>query len=433
MQATVPTDGSMAPKNFGDLPRELIFQVARYLRAPDMSRLSQTSRSLYYLLKQEVERAGKAFALADQKEYEKYIIQDQNGLHLTGYSSPDYVLEPLAEDIMNQLDRSASAFINLGVDPNSYTLKGVRMLNLALNHFQEGIAELLLQKGADPLLSDIGDGNETPLRCAARSASDRMVRILLEAGADPRTPSVIHEIVRYCTLETVQLIVAKGADIFEIHAEEGSTVLHWAVKNPDEKVVQFLLTSGLDTVVSHQDNAGETCLWNALETVNKAVIETILDSGINVHLRNQYGETALHQAAYQGQEYAVRRLLDARVRLSRQGACGRTELHYAIISGNIDIVAMLLNAGSNPRLLTDQWDSIIHTAAVMGFKNILKGLLHLFPDMVDMRNNARMTAEQLCRHLGRTEIADIIRDFKNSNYYRVMVLERQVELQRYRS
>ncbi|KAL2013649.1 hypothetical protein VTN00DRAFT_1174 [Thermoascus crustaceus] len=387
-----------------------------------MCRLSRASRSLYYSysLRGKVERAAKDLALPDPKVYEQYIIQDENGLRVIWSEfSP---LEPLADDIRCGEKGSVANFLNFGVDPNSYTLGGQRMLSLALQHFQEEIAELLLQKGADPSLSDIHRPYDTPLCAAARSSLDNMARRLLEAGSDPAKPTVIHELARHCSLETIQMAIAKGADIFAIHPEKGTTVLHSAVKNEDYKVVPFFLASGLDGVVSRQNNRGRTCLWKALRLGNQNAIRMILDSRINVHLTDDDGETALHKAALWGRQYAVRRLLEAGAQIDQRGLSGRTEPFCAVLGRNANIVTMLLAAGCDPRLRTTTHQAtLLHVAAVSNNLDILKMLLGVIPDLVDTRDHLGRTVEMMGSSVSRPEISKIVREFKNGGSMRCTI------------
>lgn len=296
------------------------------------------------------------------------------------------------------------------------------MLSLALHHFQEEIAELLLQKGADPSLSDIHRPYDTPLCAAARSSLDRMARRLLEAGSDPTKPTVIHELARHCSLETIQLAVAKGADIFAIHSRKGTTVLHSAVKNEDHKVVQFFLASGLGGMVSRRNNRGRTCLWKALRRGNQNAIRMILDSGTNIHLTDDDGETALHKAALWGRQYAVRRLLAAGAQIDQRGLSGRTELFCAVLSRNAKIVTMLLAAGCDPRLRTTTHQAtLLHVAASVNSSDILKILLGVIPDLVDATDHLGRTVEVIGSSFPRPEISRFIREFRNGGSMRCTI------------
>ena len=80
--------------------------------------------------------------------------------------------------------------IRSGVDIDTPNSSGRSPLHIAVERQLHGLAELLLETGADPNLHDKADerwnhGADTPLHQATHGADERMIRLLLSYKADP--------------------------------------------------------------------------------------------------------------------------------------------------------------------------------------------------------------------------------------------------------
>jgi ankyrin repeat protein len=247
------------------------------------------------------------------------------------------------------------------------------MLKCAIYHFRFDIAELLLKYGADPSLVDVGELDATvPLSAAAAAGSDHMVKRLIQAGADATAPGVLHAVAESCELETVKMVVKKGADIFAL--EEGSTVLHAAVRNNDYRVTAYFLDIGLDTIVSEQKRNGETALWDALYTQNAKTIRLLLDADIDLNVADRFGGTAVHQAALCALPDVVEHMMEDRVRINRGAENNESELHYAVTGGDAYIIQLLIEYGADLNWLNRDGETPLHVAALNGREDIIQQL-----------------------------------------------------------
>jgi ankyrin repeat protein len=298
------------------------------------------------------------------------------------------------------------------------------------NHY--ALAELLLARGADPdtpsalyhtafhpdhaclrLLLEHGARDEgTDTLGAAISVGDtEAVRLLLDAGVDPRVPipqDAVDEaddqpaaipplraaIQGRCDPEMIELLLTHGADpnastphdgpstyrraarqgapaigdlLRRFGAHDDSTIVDeflGACARGDRAAAQILLRDdpGLVSRMSTQDFA---VLVDAAEYVGVEAVAVMLDLGfpIDVH-RDQDGATALHVAAYTGRADLVRLLIAAGADLeARDTAFDGTPLPWATVgSGNqaqpapdgdwVATIQALLDAGANP---DDAW------------------------------------------------------------------------------
>jgi ankyrin repeat protein len=130
----------------------------------------------------------------------------------------------------------------------------------------------------------------TPFLLAARAGDARVMRALLERGADPRVGTTDH---------TTPLMVAAGlgrlsseSDVTEASALE---------------CVKLALESGI--AINGVNDAGETALHGAASARANTVVQFLIDRGARVNANNRRGETPLVYAErtlqYAGYEFYV--------------------------------------------------------------------------------------------------------------------------------
>lgn len=158
------------------------------------------------------------------------------------------------------------------------------------------------------------------LMIAADHNQVAMVRLLLDAGADPDTTH-----------------------------EKGATTLGWAASGGHSKVVALLLKHGAD--VNLRDPYGEsTALMSAAGSAQPQVVEHLLRAGADVNLRAIRGRTALMSAASMDDSAlhapatrCARLLLAHGAKVNQCNADGRTAVSLAAEQGNTGLVQLLLD------------------------------------------------------------------------------------------
>lgn len=231
----------------------------------------------------------------------------------------------------------------------------------------EGV-RLLLEAGADPRRPSpaelYGTGQEDwpdwpPVHAAIQAdAPTELVRLLLEAGADPnatgpdgRTP---HQLaVRRGRVDVALLVRQSGGDP---HASDVDLFLS-ACLNADRPAAERALGEMLVTPdqLGDEDHAA---LCRAAEAGRAAAVELMLDLGFPIGARGDNGGTPLHAAAYNGSADTVRLLLDRGADLhARDTTWDDTPLGWAIVGSGlrprhnphadwVDTVQALLDAGA---------------------------------------------------------------------------------------
>lgn len=172
---------------------------------------------------------------------------------------------------------------------------------------------------------------ETPLHAAAAPAgSSGAVRMLLEAGADPRA-----------------------------RRDNGDTPLHRAATGE----IAELLLAGPDVEPDQRNEFRQTPLHCAQD---REVTVVLMRSGAALGVRDHRGGTPLHQTG----AAKARVLLDAGADIQALDDNGQTPLHRAVWNGDAELVALLLAAGADPVVRSDGGSSPIHLARSRGPQEI---------------------------------------------------------------
>jgi hypothetical protein len=131
--------------------------------------------------------------------------------------------------------------------------------------------QLLLDAGAKadeipksnrPTAVDVVAGMRTPLMWAAYRNDLRMVRLLLEGGADPNQSTYFGNPLSHACMsdgvEAAELLIARGANVNARDALANFTPLHWAAGTEwsRPRLVKFLLANGADPNASGGEPVG---------------------------------------------------------------------------------------------------------------------------------------------------------------------------------
>ena len=190
-----------------------------------------------------------------------------------------------------------------------------------------GVTALLAGSTGD--LDSIWDGElvgrphpEVPEEVVHR---DAVVRLLLEAGADPSA-----------------------------HNKDGETALF----SLEDDAVQELIAHKIDLNV--RNNGGETAL---IETVSEDIAKLLVAAGADVNAQDSRGRTALMEAANNNYYAKIRALTAAKhLQIDRRGRDGRTALMIAAGDARPECVRALLEGHADPTLRDKQGRTALQIA-----------------------------------------------------------------------
>jgi ankyrin repeat protein len=161
-----------------------------------------------------------------------------------------------------------SKLLEKGICIDTKARDGETALYDAVFHGQRTMVEFLLSEGAD---ANTNSDDHAALDLAAMEGLDDIVRLLLDAGADP-------------TFKTQQM----------------TTALHQASRTGRINIVQMLIDNAADPRV--QDSRGHTPLHQTLWASHNAIANLLVENGANPVTKNDDGETPLHIAARRGND-----------------------------------------------------------------------------------------------------------------------------------
>lgn len=338
----------------------------------------------------------------------------------------------------------ARALLDAGADVNRNGRSAASALHVAVENGHYDMAALLLEAGAAPyhailysaavrgdadtaqLLVDYGvpadapvdpegaavvrsadnrgarelDGG-SPLLVAAMRGHARVVRVLLNAGADinVRDPRAHWTPLQWAThhnhIAVADMLRRAGA------ADDGAqnSVLIRAVQLQDAAGVRAALLDGARP--NANDERGEPALLLAAQRGNLEIVQALIEAGANVNVSHRYGKTPLYAAASKGNIEMLRALIAAGAQVN---APKETALVVAANTGNEEAVDVLLAAGAAVNVSSGE---ALRLAAWRGRTNIMDKLLRAGADP-NLKDASGMTALRRACGLGHSEAARIL-------------------------
>jgi ankyrin repeat protein len=263
--------------------------------------------------------------------------------------------------------------IGLRADVNK---SGWTPLHYAASGLNLPVVKLLLSHKAD--VNALSPNGTTPLMMAARYADLETVDYLLKAGANPdlknqqgmsaydfslsaerpdpsrlvsarlapSSPEYFFKAIKANDPIMVDAMLKKGVNVNTVNTE-GETGLMMAVRENADKVIPLLLQAPKINIEARNMN-GETPLMLAALQGKLEVCQQLVATNADI---NKPGWTALHYAAIGGHLPLVKLLVDRNAYIDAESPEGATPLMMAAQAGEAKIVAYLLEAGADPRLI----------------------------------------------------------------------------------
>jgi ankyrin repeat protein len=220
-----------------------------------------------------------------------------------------------------------------------------RGLRLLLDH-TTGVAEIARMALAAPISTGDVEG----------------VRLLLDAGADPRRyltddarpgSAVYEAFLADCPGELVELLLAHGGDP-NAPGPDGRSPYRLATAQGKAELTSLLRRSGAGDDATAGDRLAFACLQADRADAQRQLAN---DPGLHARLDEVLGD-AVARASETGNTAAIAFMLDLGFPLdARVGENGGTALHTAAYAGSADAVRLLLDRGADIEARDRSWDS----------------------------------------------------------------------------
>ncbi|OQR91353.1 ankyrin repeat protein [Achlya hypogyna] len=239
--------------------------------------------------------------------------------------------------------------LRYGANPNAADLEGNTPIMHALLNKHLTIVQRLLEEKVDLNVQNL---KGEPSLFKARSAAS--LKLLLDAGADtsitrPNGCTVLAKVICLGNAEMASLLlpfVDVNAPIMR------TTALRLAVETRNERLVKLLLDHGAD--VDQAAENGRTALHLAAQLGDATLIELLLEHTKAIDQTFPDGCTALSTAVEFGTVEAVAALIRHGANVHHVNESGLTLLHVASAVGRTEVVPLLLAAGVDVAAVDEQ-------------------------------------------------------------------------------
>jgi ankyrin repeat protein len=258
------------------------------------------------------------------------------------------------------------------LDNGSTIEDGAELLcRAASSDFPDGIS-LLLERGVNVNAKEAKDG-KTSLHCASIEGSNKCVKVLLGAGADPNCIDNLNSSPLSCAImrtnyKVAECLINAGSDV-NLKCE-GTTPLHLAASYGDIFGTILLVGHGADVNAANKDGctplhfvclSGQTAvemqeLFREYSEYHEKIYisyngedcaKELLQNVANVNQKDIKGCTPLHLACQKKRSNLIRIFLENGADINALNNIKQTPLHVCLAVGNIEDVELLLESGAD--------------------------------------------------------------------------------------
>lgn len=250
------------------------------------------------------------------------------------------------------------------------TRSGATLLYEAARLGNEGVLNLLLDKGVDPnVTTKRGDKplESVPYAFAqgnteAIAKYNRMIKRLLEAGAKDEKGEYTSKTDLMCAiqeknLDKVKELIANGADV-NAKDKSGNPVWTYAIRTENKEIMQALIDAKVDLEAQNKD--GKTALMAAIFNSHNDMAKFLIEKGADVNARSTHKSTKdMTPLFFAKDKEIVEALIKAGADVNAKDAEGET----AVWGKSADCLEIMRKAGADLSVKKDNGMTLISAAA----------------------------------------------------------------------
>ncbi|CAM9882711.1 unnamed protein product [Ectocarpus fasciculatus] len=228
---------------------------------------------------------------------------------------------------------------------NSGDLLGVAILSKSEDDVRRMIGKPGFRRHS---LNQALSGGHTPLALAASAGRLGMVKLLIDAGADPLAycdgDNCIHVAARYGHPTIVSELIRRGTSV-EVSTLDQRRPLFIAAQQSSVETVRVLIEAGADIEWRHEGFF--TALFMAAQSGRTGVAIELIKSGAYTGPQGRHRWTPLMQSAHRGYLDIAKALLAHQCPPDSRNEQGCTALHLAAAANQGGIMKLLLDYGAD--------------------------------------------------------------------------------------
>ncbi len=271
-------------------------------------------------------------------DYGAYVNMPDNSGHTALFVASRFGHKNLVSNLLKQLD----IFVNF---PDN---SGVTALQAACKFGHFDVAKILIEHGAEVNLPDFS--GISPLHLAVRYGHVDVVIYLLESSALPNHSALVlgSPVIIAGTrgdLSMLSLLKRYGGDLKAVIPDTGVGLFHIAAFNGDLNLSKLLIESGVD--ISLRDKYGEMPIHVAAQKGHNHIIKYFLSQGADVDSFNDRKLTPLIYAVNSGHDRTILLLIEFGAKIDLVNYLGKSALHLSLEKGFENIALLLIESGAN--------------------------------------------------------------------------------------